>query len=61
MTLYLDPERRLTERDIIEHWGSLAIDAITVQPSTPDRVTVAIPFAVGLQMCHEDVLRYRLH
>jgi hypothetical protein len=55
MTLYLDPERRLTERDIIEHWGSLAIDAITVQPSSADHVTVAIPFAVGLQMFPEDL------
>jgi hypothetical protein len=61
MTMYLDHKRQRTRDNIIAHWGSLAIDAITVQPSTPDRVTVAIPFAVGLQMCHEDVLRYRLH
>ena len=55
MTLYLDLERRLTKRDIIEHWGSLAIDAITVQPSSAEHVTVAIPFAVGLQMSQEDL------
>jgi hypothetical protein len=55
ITVYLEHERRRIREDIIEHWGRLAIDAITVQPSTPERVTVAIPFAVGLQMSHEDL------
>jgi hypothetical protein len=55
MTVFLDPERRSRKRVVIEHWGSLAIEAITVQPSSAEHVTVAIPFAVGLQMSQEDL------